>query len=156
MRVCMRVCTQCICVSVCLRVCMSAVGEFRFDNYPRMSQWRAHCVISRGQRRSNVSTITRTKNSRVQALDRGDQGLAATELRLDIYDNCARSRCQANSSISGWAATAICACMQGQVNCLLDEPTDPGKQQRQSRWSSYRQCRTNFSGVNRRVETEHR
>ena len=73
-----------------------------------------------------MSTITQTKNSRVQALDRGDQGLVATELRLDNYDNRARFRCQENSSVSGWAATTICACMQGQANCLLDEPTDPG------------------------------
>ena len=38
-------------------------------------------------------------NGRVQVLGRGDRGLAATEFRLNIYDNCTRSRCQANSYV---------------------------------------------------------
>ena len=70
-----------------------------------------------------MSTITRTKNSRVQALDTGDQGLEATELRSDNYDNRARSRCQANSSVSGWAAGRLPlyahACRARQTACWM-------------------------------------
>ena len=45
-------------------------------------------------------------------------------------------------------------CMQGQTNCLLDEPPDPGEQQRPLWQGGYRQCQTNFSGICRRAETE--
>ena len=56
-------------------------------------------------------------------LGRGDRGWAATELRLNIEYNRTWSRHQVNSSgNSDWVATAIC--MQGQENCLLDEPPD--------------------------------
>ena len=56
-------------------------------------------------------------NRWVQALDRGDCGWTATELRLNNYDSRARSRHQANSSgDSGWATTGMR--MQGQVNCM--------------------------------------
>ena len=56
-------------------------------------------------------------NRWVQALGRGDRGWVATELRLNNYDSCARSRRQANSSgDSGWATTAMR--MQGQANCM--------------------------------------
>ena len=33
--------------------------------------------------------------------------------------------------------------MQGQANCPLDEPPDPGEQQRRSRRGGYHQCLTN-------------
>ena len=45
-------------------------------------------------------------------------------------------------------------CMQCQVNCPLDEPPDPGKQQRRSRQGSYCQCQTYFSGTCHRAETK--
>ena len=95
-------------------------------------------------------------NSRIQVLGRGDHGLAATELRLNIYDNCARSRCQANSSgDSGWAATAMH--MQGQANCPLDEPPDPCRRTAEAiEMGGYRQCQANSSGVCHLAETERR
>ena len=69
-----------------------------------------------------------------------------TELRLNNYDNRARSRRQANSSgDSGWPATTAGIRMQGQANCPLDKPPDPGKQQRRlRRGGGYRPCKTNF------------
>ena len=69
-----------------------------------------------------------------------------TELRLNKYDNRARSRHQENSSgDSGWPATTAGIRMQGQANCQLDKPPDPGKQQRRlRRGGGYRQCQTNF------------
>ena len=33
--------------------------------------------------------------------------------------------------------------MQGQANCPLDEPPDPGEQLRRSRRGGYHQCQTN-------------
>ena len=58
------------------------------------------------------------------AIGRGTRSWAATELRLNDYDNRTRSRRPVNSSgNSGWAATALR--MQGQANCLLDEPPVP-------------------------------
>ena len=91
-----------------------------------------------------MSTIARTKNSQAQALGRGDRSWAATELRLDNYNDHARSKRQVNSSgDSGWAATT----MRMQDQATLDEPPDPGKQLRRSRRSGYRQYQTNFSGI---------
>ena len=46
--------------------------------------------------------------------------------------------------------------MQGQANCPLDEPPDPGEQQRRLTRGSYYQCQMNFNGVCYLAETERR
>ena len=53
-------------------------------------------------------------------------------------DNCARRRRQANSS--GDIAAGRLPRYAHAANRPLDEPSDPGEQQKQSRWGSYCQC----------------
>ena len=102
-----------------------------------------HAIISQGQIRGRA-TSPRSLKLPGPGASRGDRGWADTELRLNNYDNRARSRRQANSSDdNSWAATTLL--MQDQANCLLDEPPDPGKQQRCSRQGGYRQCQMNFA-----------
>ena len=73
---------------------------------------------------------------------RGDRDCAATEFSLN--KTTAKSRQTAEviavrqlpPGYSGWAATTMH--MQGQANCPLDGPPDPGEQQRRSRRNGYR------------------
>ena len=112
--------------------------------------WRVHCGGMSYHTVRGGATSPHRSNSRhgrgPGARQRQSQlgKWVATELRLNNCDNRVRSRRQLRQTqrrYSGWVATAMH--MQGQENCLLDEPPDPGKQQRRSRRGGYRQYQTN-------------
>ena len=74
-----------------------------------------------------------------------------------LEQRTAASRRQANSS-SDIAARRLPLCAYiyrpGKLPVGRNEPPDPGEQLRRSRRNGYGKCRTNFSGVYRRAETE--
>ena len=117
-------------------------------------------IISQGQRQSKA-TIARTAGSRRAWLDRGDRDWATTELRSNNYDYRAKPGPGLRQTAVATAAEQLLACeiripVAAQLlspllfapsqlslmlaahptgslltNCLLDEPPDPGEQQRQ-------------------------
>ena len=69
---------------------------------------------------------------RAWLLDRGDRGWATAELRLNNYDYRARPGPGLRRTAVATAAErlSVCACRARETACLLDEPPDPGEQQR--------------------------
>ena len=115
--------------------CQMSRGAARCPRWPHTSQregtlWSC-CHITRSRRSNNYkATIARTAGSRRAWLGRGDWGWATTELRLNNSNmTTAPGQVQASGEQQWrqrWAATGMR--MQGQTNCVLDEPPEPGEQ----------------------------